>query len=81
MIKNFVNKKSGKVSEARKEIQDRFCCLDWKDQKKIILAFLESNKKDRQWAYSQALYYWDKSFEPKIRELWEHLHSHLQMRM
>ena len=76
LIKNFVNKKSGKVSEARKEIQDRFCCLDWKDQKKIILAFLESNKKDRQWAYSQALYYWDKSFEPKIRELWEHLHNY-----
>lgn len=75
LIKNFVNKKSGKVSEARKEIQNRFCCLDWKDQKKIILAFLESNKKDRQWAYSQALYYWDKSFEPKIRELWEHLHE------
>ena len=75
LIKNFVNKKSGKVTESREEIQRRFDYLDWKDQKKIILAFLNSGKKDRQWAYAKTLEYWDKSFEPKMKELWESLHE------
>jgi len=75
LIKNYVNKKSGKVADSREEIQRRFDYLDWKDQKKIVLAFLESGKTDRQWAYSKVLDYWDKSFEPKIKELWEQLHE------
>lgn len=75
LIRNYVNKKSGKVADSRTEIQRRFDYLDWKDQKKIILAFLESGKSDRQWAYSKALDYWDKSFEPKVKELWERLHE------
>ncbi len=62
LIKNFVNKRSGKVTESREEIQRRFDYLDWKDQKKIILVFLDAGKKDRQWAYSKTLDYWDKSF-------------------
>ncbi|MCR4603170.1 MAG: hypothetical protein K5683_06535 [Prevotella sp.] len=66
-----MNKKSGKVVVSRYEIRERFDHLDWKDQKKIISAFLESGKTDRQWAYLQALSYWDKSFEPKVKELWE----------
>ena len=75
LIKNFVNKKSGKVIESREEIQRRFDYLDWKDQKKIVLAFLDSGKKDRQWAYAKTLEYWDKSFEPKMQDLWERLHE------
>ena len=75
LIKNFVNKRSGRVTESREEIQRRFDYLDWKDQKKIILAFLDSGKKDRQWAYAKTLEYWDKSFEPKMQELWESLHE------
>lgn len=75
LIKNYVNKKSGKVTESRKEIQRRFNYLDWKDQHKIILAFWESGISDRQWAYSKLLDFWDKSFEPRIQELWELLHE------
>ncbi len=75
LIKNYLDKKSGKVSESREEIQKRFDYLDWKDQKRIALAFLESGKTDRQWAYSKVLDLWDKSFETKIRELWEQLHE------
>lgn len=75
LIKNYVNKRSGKVADSREEIQRRFDYLDWKDQKKIISAFLDSGKTDRQWAYSKALDFWDKSFEPKIKELWEQLHE------
>ena len=75
LIKNYINKKSGKVPESRKEIQRRFDYLDWKDQKKIMQAFLESGKTDRLWAYSKLLDNWDKSFEPRIKELWEQSHE------
>lgn len=75
LIKNYANKKSGKVADSRKEILWRFNYLDWKDQKKIILSFFDSGKTDRQWAYSRALDYWDKSFEAKVKELWESYHE------
>lgn len=75
LIKQYRDKKSGRVVESREEIKKRFEYLDWKDQKTIILAFLESSKTDRDWAYSRALDYWDKSFQPKIKSLWEQLHE------
>jgi hypothetical protein len=71
LIRNYINKKSGKVSESREEIQWRFNWLDWKDQKKILNAFLESGKSDREWAYGKVLDFWDDSFLPKVKELWE----------
>ena len=77
LIKNYVNKKSGKVAESRNEIQRRFEHLDWKDQKKILLAFLDACKTDRNWAYKQLTKYWDKSFEPKVKALWEESHEPL----
>lgn len=75
LIKNYINKKSGKVPESRKEIRRRFDHLDWKDQKKIMQAFLESGKGDRLWAYSKLVDNWDKSFESRIKELWEQSHE------
>ena len=75
LIKNYVNKKSGKVAESRKEIQRRFEYLDWKDQKKILVASLDSCKSDRQWAYSKLYNNWDKSFEAKVKKLWDELHE------
>jgi len=60
VIKNYVNKKSGKVSESREEIKWRFKALDWKYQKRILSAFLESGISDRDWAYGMVLDYWDK---------------------
>lgn len=77
LIKNYVNKKSGKVAESRKEIQRRFEHLDWKDQKKIIMAYLDSCKIDRQWIYSKLLYHWDKSFETKVKEVWDKYHEQM----
>lgn len=75
VIKNYVNKKSGKVTDSRNEIQRRFLGLDWKDQKKIMAAFLDSGISDRDWAYSRLLDLWDASFEPKVLELWEAYHE------
>ena len=59
LIKNYCDKKSGKVAESRKEIQWRFKALDWKYQKKILSAFLDAGKLDRNWAYSELLDLWD----------------------
>lgn len=76
LIKNYTNKKSGKVSESREEIKWRFNGLDWKDQKRIIIAFLDAGKSDRLWAYGKVLDYWDESFMPKVKELWETYHEY-----
>lgn len=76
LIRNYVNKKSGKVSVSREEIKWRFDHLDWKDQKKILAAFLESGISDREWAYSKMLDNWDDSFQPKVKELWETDHEY-----
>ena len=76
LIRNYVNKKSGKVSESREEIKWRFNALDWKDQKKILPAFLDSCASDREWAYGKLLDYWDDSFLPKVKELWETCHDY-----
>ena len=75
VIKNYVNKKSGKVTDSRNEIQRRFFGLDWKDQKKIMAAFLDSGISDRDWAYSRLLDLWDVSFEPQVLKLWETYHE------
>lgn len=76
LIRNYVNKKSGKVSESRGEIKWRFDYLDWNDQKKILIEFLDSCMSDREWAYSKLLDNWDKTFEPKVKELWEKYHEY-----
>lgn len=75
VIKNYVNKKSGKVTDSRNEIQRRFFGLDWKDQKIIMAAFLDAGVSDRVWAYSRLLDLWDASFEPKVLELWNAYHE------
>jgi hypothetical protein len=65
LIKNYINKKSGKVSESREEIKWRFNWLDWKDQKRILTAFLDSGRSDREWAYGKVFDYLDESFLQK----------------
>ena len=75
VIKNYTNKKSGKVTDARNEILRRFFGLDWKDQKRIMAAFLDSGVSDRNWAYSRLLDLWDASFEPQVQALWETYHE------
>lgn len=75
LIKWYADKKSGKVTDARNEIQKRFDFLDWKDQKRIIMAFLQSGKTDRQWAYRKIYSLWDDSYLQPVKELWEKYHE------
>lgn len=75
VIRNYLDKKSGKVTESREEIQRRFFGLDWKDLKKIMSAFLDAGKSDRNWAYSRLLDLWDSSFEEQVKGLWNQYHE------
>jgi len=75
LIKEYCNKKSGKVSDARRELHRRFEHLDWSQQKKIMMAHLQSCSSDRNWAYTQLLSLWDESFIPIVEELWLTYHE------
>ena len=39
------------------------------------MAHLDSCRADRLWAYKNLTKYWDKSFEPKVKDVWEKLHE------
>ena len=77
LIEWYCDKKSGKVTDARKEIQKRFNYQDWEDQKRIVMAFLQSGKTDREWAYNKVYYQWDDSYLEQIRTLWELHHEYV----
>lgn len=75
LIRDYTNKESGRVSESKLEIKRRFEHLDWKDQKRIVSAFLDSCRSDREWMYVRLLDLWDDCFAPRIAELWEQHHE------
>lgn len=75
LIRDYTNKESGKVSECKAEIKKRFEYLDWKDQKRLVFAFLDSCRSDREWIYVRLLDLWDDCFAPRIAELWEQHHE------
>ena len=74
-VKGYVDKTSGKVDESRKEIKRRFDGLDWRYQKQILFAFLQSGATDRDWAYRKLFSFWDNCFIPALQELWEKYHE------
>lgn len=68
LLARFLDKKSRRVVESRKEIKRRFEYQSYGDQKKIIKAFLSSpNEDDREWAACQADKLWDDSFIEPLR--------------
>ena len=74
-IKGFLDKEGGKVSASRKEIMKRYVGLDWRYQKQILYAFLESGMSDRDWAYRRLYADWDDCFIPVLQGLWEKYHE------
>lgn len=69
----FVNKRSKKVAQSRKELLRRFDYASFSEQKKIVKAFLCSNcSSDVEWAALQADKLWDKSYEDYVKEAFEH---------
>lgn len=75
LIKNYTNKGSGKVCSSRKEIIKRFFGVDWRHQKQILFAFLQSGMSDRKWAYKKLFAFWDDCFIPVLKDLWEQYHE------
>ncbi len=75
VIKGYLDKSGGKVTESRNEIEWRFKALDWRYQKQILFAFLQSGKSDRNWAYRKLFVFWDDCFIPILQELWEKYHE------
>ena len=74
-IKGYLDKNGGKVTASRNEIEWRFNALDWKYQKQILFAFLQSGMSDRKWAYKKLFAFWDDCFIPSLKELWELYHD------
>lgn len=75
LVKNYLNKKSGKVVASRREIKSRFNGMDWFYQKKILVAFINGCATDRDWASRKMFAYWDKSFIPIVATMWGKYHE------
>lgn len=75
VIKGYLDKDGGKVAASRKEIEWRFNALDWRYQKQILFAFLQSGMSDRKWAYKKLFAFWDDCFIPVLKDLWEQYHE------
>lgn len=75
LLKEYANKKSGRVIFSKNEIKRRFDYLDWMDQNKIVMLFLDSCMTDRIWIYKKIYHCWDYTFEQKVKEVWEKYHE------
>ena len=75
LLKQYTDKKSGKVGVSRPKLQDRFDKQDFQVQRKILKAFLAGAKRDREWAYKKLSGNWDAFFADDIKALWEEYHD------
>ena len=75
LLKQFTDKRSGKVAVARKKLHDRFEKQDFQTQRKIIHAFLSSAKQDRIWAFNRLKGNWDSTCYNIVKALWEQYHE------
>ncbi len=75
LLKQFTDKRSGKVAISRPKLQDRFDKQDFQSQRKILKAFLAGAKRDRVWAYKKLKRNWDAFFADDIKALWEKCHD------
>lgn len=75
LLKSFTDKQSGKVTEARAELRDRFSKQSFLTQQKILKAMLNASKQDRIWGYKQLRTNWDNLFFEDVRTLWEQFHE------
>ena len=78
LLKQFTDKRSGKVAISRPKLQDRFDKQDFHSQRKILKAFLAGSKRDRVWAYKKLKRNWDAFFADEVQhvfagEIFRHL--------
>ena len=70
LLRYYTTPGSGKKDYACKNLKKRFDAIDYNYQRKILSAFLESNKTDRQWACKKLYYKWDPLFIKRIKNCW-----------
>lgn len=75
LLRDFEDKKSGKVVESRREIRRRFDYLDRPQQVRFLKACFQSCKSDREWAYEEVTAHWDPKFKDIISDLWHESHE------
>lgn len=75
LLKDFINKKGGRVAESRIKLRDRFSKQSFQIQRKILKAMLHASKQDRMWAYNRLNYSWDGFFFEDVQDLWEQYHE------
>lgn len=75
LLRDFEDKKSGKVAESRREIRRRFDYLDRPQQVRFLKACFQSGKSDREWAYEEICNHWDPKFKDVIADLWHEFHE------
>lgn len=75
LLRDFEDKKSGKVVESRREIRRRFDYLDRLQQVRFLKACFQSCKSDREWAYEELTAHWDPKFRDIISDLWHEFHE------
>lgn len=75
LLRDFEDKKSGKVVESRREIRRRFDYLDRPQQVRFLKACFQSCKSDREWAYEELTAHWDPKFRDIISDLWHEFHE------
>lgn len=72
VIDRFLNKRSKRVVESRKELLSRFDQQSFSDQKKIVKAFMSSNcPSDVEWAAKQADKLWNKSYADYLKDAFQ----------
>jgi hypothetical protein len=77
LLARYIDRKSKKVVESRKELLSRFEYLSFLDQKKIVIAFLKSAKRsDIDWAAEEAQKRWDRSYVGPIKEAFQNYDSY-----
>ena len=75
VLKEYLERKKGKVTNARNELHRRFVGLDWDIQKEILISHLNATMSEREWAYSRLMNLWDNCFLPHVQKLWETYHE------
>ena len=75
LLKDFINKKGGRVAESRIKLRDRFSKQSSQIQRKILKTMLHASKQDRMWAYNRLNYSWDGFFFEDVQDLWEQYHE------
>lgn len=74
VLDDYVNRRTGKVVEAKRQLKKRFDGLDHRMQEKVMMAFMEhGGKKEREFIYEK-LYgdeFWVDDYIPLVQQWWE----------